>query len=92
MPLFCPGGALYAFLGSKRLAKVKVDLSKCTSCGECLPVCGMGLYPAKEASGIECDNCLACFSECPENALPIHIGKSTVASHNIPAADITFQS
>ncbi len=63
---FCPGGALYSLLGARRLWRVRRNKSHCTDCGDCTIACPMALNPMKDSTGLECDNCLACVSACPE--------------------------
>ena len=66
---FCPGGALYGLLGSRRGLRVNLAPKLCTNCGLCDPVCEMGLDVIAESRGIECDNCGVCIRHCPEKAL-----------------------
>ena len=49
----------------------KLDASKCTGCGMCVPVCPMGSIK-EEAPGIVdgiCIKCCGCVKKCPEKAL-----------------------
>ncbi|MFQ5505950.1 MAG: 4Fe-4S binding protein [Planctomycetota bacterium] len=69
----CPGGAVYSLLGSMRLVRVKRSAESCSLCGECVPVCEMGLNPMTDRTGMECDNCGACIAHCPEDALGFHL-------------------
>jgi ferredoxin-type protein NapH len=71
----CPGGALYSLLGARRLIKVTPPDERCDQCGLCVTECGMGLNPMAGITGVECDNCLACLSHCPPDAL--HLGTGT---------------
>jgi ferredoxin-type protein NapH len=70
----CPGGALYAVLGARRVFRVKNDFAACTQCAACIKACPMGLNPMSDALGIECDNCLACLPSCQPDALHIKAG------------------
>ncbi len=65
----CPGGALFGLLGWPRLLRVKLNRSRCNQCGQCQPVCEVGLNPVTESCSIECDNCGQCARYCPEQAL-----------------------
>jgi ferredoxin-type protein NapH len=73
----CPGGALYALLGRFRPVRVRRDPGRCTACGECVRVCGMGLAPMMDRMGMECDNCGLCISHCDDGALAyaLSVGK-----------------
>lgn len=73
----CPGGALYGLLGWRRLLRVRLKPHQCTGCRDCEPACPMGLYPVREASSIECDNCLVCVGHCPTRALYVTLGTSS---------------
>jgi len=69
---FCPGGALYSFLGKYRLIGVSADKNLCTQkegCTVCLDSCGMGFYPPAKNHVGECDNCGKCIIDCPKDAL-----------------------
>ncbi len=70
----CPGGALYAVLGARRIFRVKNDFAACTKCAACIKACPMGLNPMSDALGIECDNCLACLPSCPPSTLHFKAG------------------
>lgn len=70
----CPGGALYGLIGWPRLLRVNLDAARCTKCGTCQPACEPGLDPARQSSGIECDNCGECIRRCPERALGFGVG------------------
>ena len=70
----CPGGALYGLLGFFRPLRIRFNARTCTGCGECEPVCPMGLNPIHDAQGIECDNCCLCLRACPEKSLYYSVG------------------
>lgn len=63
---FCPGGALWALLGGRRMLCVEVNRSTCTDCGKCTVACEFGLNPMQNKAGIECNNCGACIDACKE--------------------------
>ena len=67
----CPGGGLYSLLGTFRFIRVRRKATVCTDCGDCVPICPVGLNPMQDQLGIECDNCQACISSCPEKALSL---------------------
>ncbi len=68
---FCPGGALYAILGSRRIIRIANTTSACTNCFECIRVCPMGLNPMATEPGLECDNCLVCLTSCQPGSLSL---------------------
>ena len=65
----CPGGALYALLGARRLVRVEREPDNCTHCGGCVVACEMGLSPMTDFTGSECDNCGKCVANCGDDAL-----------------------
>ncbi len=71
---FCPGGALYALLGAARVVRLRRISSDCILCVKCDDVCGLGLSPMRDRTGMECNNCLACVAACPTNALTLGLG------------------
>ena len=77
----CPGGALYSLLGAARPIRVKLRESKCTSCGDCVVACPVGLNPMRNAMGIECDNCGVCISHCNDDALAYGLWPASKEAH-----------
>lgn len=71
---YCPGGALWSLLGSKRVLRIKRDASACDNCADCNKVCEFGLYPMKDETGMECDNCGKCIANCHSKALGYKVG------------------
>ena len=57
------------------LLRVKVDETKCVSCGKCKKVCPMGVDMTNNArnrtNGTECILCNACLDACPKGALKL---------------------
>lgn len=70
----CPGGALYALLGAARVVRLRRISSACILCVKCDDVCGLGLSPMRDRTGMECNNCLACVAACPTHALTLRLG------------------
>lgn len=70
----CPGGALYSLLGAGRVVRLRRDADACIPCIKCDDVCGLGLNPMTDRTGMECNNCTACIAVCPHNALTLAIG------------------
>jgi ferredoxin-type protein NapH len=73
----CPGGALYSLLGAARVVRLRRDADACTPCVKCDDVCGLGLNPMTDRTGMECNNCTACIAVCPCGALTLAIGWSS---------------
>lgn len=71
---FCPGGALWSLIGSKRVLRIKREASACDSCAECNKVCEFGLFPMQDQTGMECDNCGKCIANCHSKALGYKVG------------------
>lgn len=57
------------------LLRIKVDETKCVSCGKCKKVCPMGVDMTNNArsrkNGTECILCNACLAACPKGALKL---------------------
>lgn len=57
------------------LARVRVDKTKCISCGKCKKVCPMNVDMTNNArnriNGTECILCYACIDACPKGALKL---------------------
>ena len=50
----------------------KIDLEKCTACGNCKEVCPVDAITVNEKAKIDantCVDCGTCVDECPENAI-----------------------
>ena len=80
----CPGGALYSLLGKFRVVRIRRKPSECIKCVKCDDVCGLGLKPMVDLTGMECNNCTACIAVCPTDALTLSFGWS-----DKPLEDIT---
>ncbi|MEM2876065.1 MAG: 4Fe-4S binding protein [Candidatus Bathyarchaeia archaeon] len=65
------------------MPEVKVDWNKCTGCGTCVDVCPVTVfelqnipeYPDTQKSNPvkaeECIQCMACVTQCPEEAITV---------------------
>ena len=70
----CPLGAFYALLNKVSLFQMKVDKSKCVTCGKCAEACKMAVDVTKTPNHTECIRCGMCVRECPTNAVSFHYG------------------
>jgi len=77
----CPGGAFFSLLSPMRFVKVNRNASECIAgCRRCTESCKMGLLPHEDKTGMECDNCGLCVSECPSNAMKYKVAVSSQQS------------
>ena len=58
------------------MVEIKIDLDRCTGCGTCADVCPVGVFEVKEGKSAavnanECLICMACETQCPENAIKV---------------------
>ena len=82
----CPGGALYSLLGAMRAVRIERKSGACVRCVKCDDVCGLGLKPMADCTGMECNNCAACIAVCPTDALTFRLGwRSGAARGNTPS-------
>lgn len=65
----CPLGAFYALLNRVSLFQMKVDKSKCVSCGACAKACKMDVDITKSPNHSECIRCGMCMKSCPTGAI-----------------------
>lgn len=67
----CPVGALYGIFSRFRLLRIKMDGTKCNSCGACHSACSMGIKvgSATPLDIMNCTNCGDCISVCPNDAI-----------------------
>ena len=70
----CPLGAIYGLFNRFSLLGVKVETSKCTSCGRCVHTCKMDVAHVGDR---ECIQCGECVRQCPEKAIRFKAGKWT---------------
>ena len=73
----CPLGAFYALLNKVSLVQMKVDQSKCISCGKCAKACKMDVDVTKSPNHTECIRCGMCVRACPTNAVHFRCGFGT---------------
>lgn len=65
----CPLGAVYALMNHVSLFQMKVDKSKCVSCGACAKACKMDVDITKSPNHSECIRCGMCMKSCPTGAI-----------------------
>ncbi len=71
----CPITVFLKPMSKYSLLRVKVDESKCVSCGKCKKVCPMNVdvtdNSRRRKNGTECILCLECVDACPKQALEL---------------------
>lgn len=74
----CPTGALFSFLGRKKLIRLEVARpSECGShCSLCDNACWLQLHPASGDPGPDCDSCARCVTVCPQTNLEVAVARS----------------
>lgn len=88
----CPGGALYSLLGAGRLVRIERSPEACIGCVKCDDVCGLGLKPMTDRTGMECNNCTACIAACPTDALTLRFGWRSARLRENPALPVAGSS
>ena len=71
----CPLGAIYGLFNRFSLAGVRVDTDRCTSCGDCVRICGMDV---KRVGDAECIQCARCMDACAHSAISMKAGDRTL--------------
>ena len=87
----CPLGAFYALLNKVSLFQMKVDKSKCVSCGKCAKACKMDVDVTKTPNHTECIRCGMCVSACPTGAVSFRYGFGD-GKQNINTAEMPQQA
>ena len=72
----CPLGAIYGLFSKVAIIGVKVDISKCVSCGRCTRECKMDI---RHVGDHECIHCGECIDMCPTSAIAFKAGKYVIA-------------
>ena len=73
----CPLGAIYGLFSKVAVIGVKVDASKCVSCGRCTQGCKMDI---RHVGDHECIHCGECIDMCPTSAISFKAGKYTLCT------------
>ena len=84
----CPLGAIYGLFNRFSLLGVKVETSKCTSCGRCVHTCKMDVAHVGDR---ECIQCGECVRQCPEKAIRFKAGKWTLMGPEIKTDEEKIQ-
>jgi ferredoxin len=75
----CPLGAFYSLFNRVSLWQLRVDRSRCTSCGACTRRCPAGLDPYRDPNQAACVRCLECTRVCPTKALTFGVAAKAPA-------------
>ena len=67
----CPLGAIYGLFNKFCLVGVRVDQSRCNSCGACVRNCGMDV---RHVGDHECIHCAKCMDVCAQKAISLKAG------------------
>ena len=79
----CPLGAFYALLNKVSLFQMRVDTSKCVSCGVCARACKMDVDITKSPNHTECIRCGMCMKACPKDAISYKFGFGDLSNNEI---------
>ncbi|MDI9610337.1 MAG: ferredoxin family protein [Archaeoglobaceae archaeon] len=61
------------------MAKVTVDMDKCSGCGECISVCPGSVFEFNDEGKSnpvrpdDCQECCSCVEVCPETAIKVDV-------------------
>ena len=86
---FCPVGALLGFLSRFALLKIRIDQTKCVSCGKCAGFCKGSCIDSKEKR-IDTSRCVVCFdclTDCPKKAIFYSLPRATPTQVRTPKKD-----
>ncbi|MBP8083608.1 MAG: 4Fe-4S binding protein [Spirochaetes bacterium] len=64
----CPSGALFSLISKFSLFRMRIDETKCVSCGKCESVCPSNAISTNQIKS-ECVLCLNCIDTCSKDAL-----------------------
>lgn len=65
----CPLGAFYSLFNGLSLVQMRVDGTRCISCGACSRACGMDVDVVSHSGHPECIRCGRCVKSCPMRAV-----------------------
>ncbi|MBQ8545497.1 MAG: 4Fe-4S binding protein [Clostridia bacterium] len=76
----CPMGAIYGIFNKISFFGIKLEKSKCTSCGRCITKCKMDI---RHVGDHECISCGDCIDVCPTKAISFKGPKIFLAPNEI---------
>ena len=79
----CPLGAIYGLFNRFSIIGVRVDKSRCNSCGACVKSCQMDV---RHVGDHECINCTKCMDVCTQKAISLKAGRITLRGPEVEAA------
>jgi polyferredoxin len=88
----CPVGTALGFLSRFSIFKIRIDASKCNSCGMCEARCKAACINSKQHAidSSRCVGCFNCIGACRRNSLTfspaLPLGKAATAREGSPAA------
>ncbi len=86
---FCPLGAIYGLFNKISVFGIKLEKSKCTSCGLCHSKCKMDI---RHVGDHECISCGECINVCPTGAISWKgMKKITLAPNEISGSPEEFE-
>ena len=80
----CPLGAIYGFFCRLAVVGVKVDATRCNSCGSCVRSCQMDV---RRVGDHECIHCAKCMEVCNQKAISLKAGSFTLKAPEGGCAD-----
>jgi len=69
----CPVGALLGLMAKASIFRIRLDITRCNSCGKCSAVCKAQCIDVKDQSldFSRCIGCMNCLSPCPDKGVRI---------------------
>ncbi|MDR1886747.1 MAG: 4Fe-4S dicluster domain-containing protein [Prevotellaceae bacterium] len=79
----CPAGTVLGFLSRFSVFKIRIDKSKCNSCGACEMKCKTACIDSKQKTvdSSRCVDCFNCLNACRRNAL--HFRKLRITNYGL---------
>lgn len=88
----CPVGTVLGFFSNYALFKIRIDDSKCNSCGSCGRNCKASCIDTKnhKIDYSRCINCFDCLEVCSTKAMSFRYGMSKTATPKVDKSKRTF--